>query len=80
MVVDIKKIFLTPPHTKRELITVLLVMVAVFMICFGPLCFSPIHPIKAVVISCLPALSLSWGWLVLLRALFSKREYSKKQG
>lgn len=74
---DIKRMFLTPPKGKREKITLLVVLVISFMIFFGPVCFSNIHPAKAIIISMLPALSISWGWIVLLRSKFQKKEYSK---
>lgn len=76
--IDLKKIFLTPPNTKREKITLLLIMVVSFIAFFGPICFSEIPPVKGILLSCLPALSISWGWTVLLRSLFRKSEFCKK--
>lgn len=73
--IDIKKIFLTPPDTNKERIIFLSMLVITFVIFFGPLCFSAIPPIKGILLSCLPALSLSWGWIVFLRSLFSKEKY-----
>ena len=75
--IDLKKIFLTPPNNPREKITLLVMMVVLFIMFFGPICFSDIHPVKAVVLSCLPALSVSWGWIVLLRSLFRKSEFCR---
>ena len=75
--IDLKKIFLTPPNNPREKITLLVMMVVLFIMFFGPICFSAIHPVKAVVLSCLPALSVSWGWIVLLRSLFRKSEFCR---
>lgn len=81
---DLVKIFLTPPNTMKEKITLILMMVVVFVMFFGPVVFTEISPIKGAVLSALPALSISWGWMVLLRSLFRKREFSKtpetKQG
>ena len=74
---DLKKIFLTPPNTRREKITLLVMMVVLFVMFFGPICFTDIHPAKAVLLSCLPALSVSWGWIVLLRSLFRKSEFCR---
>ena len=74
---DLKKIFLTPPNTRREKITLLVMMVVLFVMFFGPICFTDIHPVKAVLLSCLPALSVSWGWIVLLRSLFRKSEFCR---
>lgn len=74
---DLKKIFLTPPNTRREKITLLVMMVVLFVMFFGPICFTDIHPVKAVLLSCLPALSVSWGWIVLLRSLFRKTEFCR---
>ena len=39
-----------------------------------------ISPVRAIIISALPAFSISWGWMVLLRSLFRKREFSKDSG
>ena len=74
---DLKKIFLTPPNTRREKITLLVMMVVLFVMFFGPVCFTDVHPAKAVLLSCLPALSVSWGWIVLLRSLFRKSEFCR---
>ena len=74
---DLKKIFLTPPNTRREQI-ILLMMVALFVMFFGPICFTDVHPVKAILLSCLPALSVSWGWIVLLRSLFRKSEFCQQ--
>ena len=75
--IDLMKIFLTPPDTKKERITLLTMLVVTFLIFFGPICFSAISPVKAILLACLPAVSLSWGWRVLLRSLFRKREFCK---
>ena len=37
---DLKKIFLTPPNTRREKITLLVMMVVLFVMFFGPVCFT----------------------------------------
>ena len=74
---DLKKIFLTPPNTRREKISLLVMIVVLFVMFFGPICFTDIHPVKAVLLSCLPALSVSWGWIVLLRSLFRKSEFCR---
>lgn len=75
---DLKKIFLTPPNTRRETVTLLVMMVVLFIMFFGPICFTDIHPVKAILLSCLPALSVSWGWIVLLRSLFRKSEFCRR--
>ena len=75
--IDIKKIFLTPPNTLKERITLFAMLLVTFLIFFGPICFSPISPIKAILLSCAPAISISWGWMILLRSLFRKSEFSK---
>ncbi len=75
--IDLKKIFLTPPTNRREKITRLVMMVVLFVMFFGPICFTDIHPVKAVLLACLPTLSISWGWIVLLRSLFRKSEFCR---
>ena len=74
---DLKKIFLTPPNTRRENITLLVMMVVLFVMFFGPICFTELHPVKAILLSSFPALSVSWGWIVLLRSLFRKSEFCR---
>ena len=75
--IDLIKIFLTPPNNRREQITLLVMMVVLFVMFFGPICFTDIHPIKAILLACLPTLSISWGWIVLLRSLFRKSEFCR---
>lgn len=76
--IDIKKIFLTPPSTMFERVILFLVMVITFILFFGPLRFSQIPPIEAVLTAALPALTVSWGWIVFLRSVFRKRDFCKK--
>ena len=77
LVMDLQKIFLTPPNTFREKVTLLLMMVVLFMMFFGPVIFTEVSPVKGAVLAAVPALSISWAWMVLLRSLFRKREFSK---
>ncbi len=77
--IDLKKIFLTPPSSTRERITLIVMMTVLFIMFFAPLTFSDMHPVKAVLLACLPALSISWGWTVLLRSLFRKSEFCRKK-
>ena len=56
---DLKKIFLTPPNTRWEQITLLVMMVVLFVMFFGPICFTDINPVKAIFLSSLPALSVA---------------------
>ena len=76
--VDIKKIFLTPPKKLHEKIILIITLCITFIIFFRPIQFSEIKPIEALIISGLAALSVSWGWIVLLRSVFKKSEYIKK--
>ena len=75
--IDLKKIFLTPPNTNRERITLLVMMVVRFVMFFGPICFTDIPPVQAIALSSLPTLSISWGWIVLLRSLFRKSDFCR---
>ena len=61
----------------EEKITLLVMLVATFVIFFGPICFSAIPPVKAVLLACMPSFSLSWGWIVLLRSLSRKEDFAK---
>lgn len=73
---DLLKIFFTPPNTTKERIGFCVLLIMVFVACFAPICFTQIHPVRAILISAMPALSLSWGWLVFTRSLFRRKEFS----
>ena len=45
--IDIQKIFLTPPTSMREKITLFLMMLVIFIMCFGPTIFTDISPVRA---------------------------------
>ena len=66
--IDLKKIFLTP---------LLVMMLVLFVMFFGPICFTDIPPVKAIALASLPTLSISWGWIVLLRSLFRKSDFCR---
>ena len=75
---DLKKIFLTAPNTRKEKITLLVVIVLVFMLYFGPLTFTAVSPIRAILISAVPTLTTSWAWIVLLRYIGRKADFCKE--
>ncbi|WP_315115129.1 hypothetical protein [uncultured Clostridium sp.] len=75
--IDIGKIFLTPPYEMGERITLFLMLVITFIIFFTPLKFSKMSPFEAAIIAAFPSLSISWGWIVLLRSIFKKKKYCK---
>lgn len=77
---DLKKIFLTPPNTRKEKIGFFVILLMLFVLFFAPICFSELHPARAILISCAPALTTSWGWMVLTRSLFRKREFAVDEG
>lgn len=76
---DLAKIFFTPPNTKKEKILLFLLLVISFMIFFGPVCFSGISPVKGMLLASMPALSISWGCIILLRSMFRKGDFCKEQ-
>ena len=61
---DLVKIFLSPPDTMREKITLFIMMVVVFIMFFGPLMFTEVSPVKGAVLSAIPAFTVSWGCLL----------------
>lgn len=75
--IDVKRIFLTPPNTMLERITLIIMMVVTFIIFFRPLTFTNVNPIDAVLTASIPTVSLSWGWIVFLRSIFRKRDFMK---
>lgn len=74
---DLRKIFLTPPINMLERLILFVTLVALFAVFFGPLQFSPFSPLEAAFTAAMPALSLSWAWLVIIRHTFFKRQYMK---
>jgi hypothetical protein len=76
--IDIAKIFLTPPSTMYERIVLFLMLTVTFIMFFGPLKFSSMSPFEAVITAAMPALSISWGWIVLIRSIFRKKDFCKK--
>ncbi len=77
--IDIVKIFFTPPATMFERITLFLMLTISFILFFGPLRFSDISPVEAVITAALPSLSISWGWIILLRSIFRKSDFLKDE-
>lgn len=75
MKVDLAKIFLTPPSRLSERVVLFVMLAVCFSIFFRPLQFSNIPPTEAALMAILPTLSLSWGWIVLMRFVFRKGEY-----
>ena len=55
---DLVKIFLSPPDTMREKITLFVMMVVVFIMFFGPVMFTEISPLKGALLSALPVFAL----------------------
>lgn len=75
---DVPKIFFTPPSTMTERIILLIMLVITFIIFFLPLRFSDMSPLESIVTASMPALSISWGWILLLRSKFRKNDFCKK--
>lgn len=75
--IDVRSIFLTPPNTMFERITLMLMMIATFILFFRPLTFTQMKPLEAAFTAAMPAISLSWGWIVFLRSMFRKKEFMK---
>lgn len=76
--IDIAKIFFTPPSNMFERITLFLTLLITFVIFFGPLIFSKMPPLEAIITAALPSLTVSWAWMIFLRSLFRKRDFCKK--
>lgn len=75
MKINLKKIFLMPPKSLRERMILFFMLLISFMVFFQPLKFSDLHPAEAFILSAMPALSISWGWIVLLRMMFRRSEF-----
>lgn len=75
--IDIAKIFFTPPSTMYERIALFIMLTVTFIMFFGPLKFSKMSPIEAVLTASLPSLSISWGWIILIRSIFRKKDFCK---
>jgi hypothetical protein len=77
--IDLVKIFLTPPQSFFERVTLFLMLTVTFIFFFSPLRFSEMSPVEAILTASLPAVSISWGWIVLLRSIFQKEKYKKEE-
>jgi len=73
--INLPGIFLTPPRALSERLILFVMLFISFMIFFRPLQFSQLSPVEAIGLAILPTLSISWGWLVLLRFLFKRNTY-----
>lgn len=76
--IDIAKIFFTPPSNMFERITLFLTILITFVMFFGPLIFSKMSPVEAIVTAAFPALTISWAWMIFLRSIFRKGDFCKK--
>lgn len=79
MKVDLAKIFLTPPTRLFERVVLFIMLAVCFSIFFRPLQFTSVPPVEAVLTAFMPTVSLSWGWIVLIRFLFRKSDYVTMQ-
>lgn len=77
--IDLAKIFLSPPSTMFERVALFVLLLVTFVMFFGPLRFSNTPPVEAALTAAVPALSLSWGWIVFLRSVFRKKDFCKKE-
>ncbi len=75
MKVDLAKIFLTPPRRLFERVVLFIMLAICFSIFFRPLQFTSVPPVEAVLTAFMPAVSISWGWIVLMRFVFQKTDY-----
>lgn len=74
---DLFKIFLSPPKSFFERVSLFLLAAFLFVAFFYPLGFEDMSFIEAVLTASFPALTISWGWIVFLRFKFKKEEYLK---
>ncbi|MCK8827301.1 hypothetical protein MWH25_06040 [Natroniella acetigena] len=75
--IDFAKIFLEPPKSFFERVTLFLMASLLFVGFFRPLGFEEMSFFEAVITASIPSLSISWGWIVLLRSIFKKEDYKK---
>ncbi len=75
MKINLTKIFFAPPNRLFERIVLFIMLVVCFAIFFRPLQFTEISPIEAVILAIMPSISLSWGWIVLMRYLFRRGDF-----
>lgn len=64
---ELQKIFLSPPKSIGERIKLFVMLVLTFTLFFQPLQFSKITPAEAFLTALMPAATISWGWIVMLR-------------
>lgn len=76
--IDVLKIFTSPPRTMGERLLLFTFMLVLFLAFFGPIRFSRMNPLEAVLTAAFPSLTLSWGLVVLWRFFFKRSEYIQK--
>ena len=74
---DLFKIFLSPPKSFFERVSLFLLTAFLFVVFFYPLGYENMFFIEAVITASFPALTISWGWIVFLRFKFKKNKYLK---
>lgn len=74
---DLFKIFLSPPKSFFERVSLFLLAAFLFVIFFYPLGYENMSFFEAVITASFPSLTISWGWIVFLRFRFKKDEYIK---
>lgn len=75
--INLVKIFLDPPKSFFERVSLFFIASLLFVVFFRPLGFENMSFFEAVITASIPSLSISWGWIVLLRSLFRKEDYKK---
>lgn len=75
---DLFKIFLSPPKSFFERVSLFLLTAFLFVVFFYPLGYENMSFFEAVITASFPALTISWGWIVFLRFKFNKEKYLKK--
>ncbi|MGM0438297.1 MAG: hypothetical protein ACQEQD_08485 [Bacillota bacterium] len=74
---DLFNIFLSPPKSFFERVSLFLLAAFLFVVFFKPLGYENMSFIEAVVTASFPALTISWGWIVFLRYKFKRDKYLK---
>ncbi|MFW5873517.1 MAG: hypothetical protein ACOCVD_02435 [Bacillota bacterium] len=74
---DLIKIFLSPPKSFFERVSLFLLATLLFVGFFRPLGLEDMSFLGAVITASIPSITISWSWIVFLRFIFRRDEYIK---
>ena len=76
---DYKKAIFSRPEGLFELVILVILLMLSFSVYFGPLLLSPMGPVRAILVTIIPAFCLGWILFSIVRVLRYKDKYTIKK-